>query len=63
VTQNPVFKKFPILKESARERMPYFIDPKQKFNIWSVLKDLIGKDLTKLTVPGKYLLLSFLIFV
>ena len=27
-------------------------DPKKKFSIWSIIKDAIGKDLTKFTVPG-----------
>lgn len=26
-------------------------DPKKKFSIWSIIKDAIGKDLTKFTVP------------
>lgn len=32
--------------------MPSTIDPKQTINIWSVLKDMVGKDLSKIAVPG-----------
>lgn len=41
-------EKFP----DTRTRLPVFKDPKFKFSIWSIIKDAIGKDLSKLTVPG-----------
>ncbi len=34
-----------------REQLPVLRDPKKKFSIWSIIKDAIGKDLTKFTVP------------
>jgi hypothetical protein len=34
-----------------REILPYFKDPKQKISFWTILKDSIGKDITKLSVP------------
>ena len=34
-----------------RQELPFFKDPKMKISIWTVLKDSIGKDLSKITVP------------
>ena len=34
-----------------RERLPFFKDPKIKFSVWTVIKDAIGKDLTKISLP------------
>ena len=34
-----------------REVLPYFKDPKNKISVWTILKDSIGKDITKLSVP------------
>jgi hypothetical protein len=34
-----------------REVLPYFKDPKVKISIWTILKDSIGKDITKMSVP------------
>ncbi len=31
--------------------MPWFKDPKVKISIWTIIKDSIGKDLTKIAVP------------
>ena len=31
--------------------LPYFKDPKLKISIWTILKDSIGKDITKMSVP------------
>jgi len=31
--------------------LPYFKDPKVKISIWTILKDSIGKDITKMSVP------------
>jgi hypothetical protein len=35
----------------TREVLPYFSDPKIKVRFWTILKDAIGKDLTKISVP------------
>lgn len=43
---------FPTEKE--RDTLPHLIDPNQKLPIWNLLRDFIGKDLTKFAVPGKY---------
>jgi len=34
-----------------RDRLPFFKDPKIKLSIWTIIKDSIGKDLTKMSVP------------
>ena len=34
-----------------RDRLPFFKDPKIKFSIWTVIKDSIGKDLTRISLP------------
>jgi oxysterol-binding protein 1 len=31
--------------------LPYFKDPNVKISIWTILKDSIGKDITKMSVP------------
>lgn len=36
---------------TKREQLPFFKDPKVKISIWTVLKDSIGKDLSKITMP------------
>lgn len=38
-------------EEEEREELPYYNDPKVKISIWTILKDSIGKDLTKITLP------------
>lgn len=34
-----------------RDVLPYFKDPKLKISIWTILKDSIGKDISKMSVP------------
>ena len=34
-----------------RNRLPVSRNPTQKFNIWKILKDTIGKDMSKIAVP------------
>jgi hypothetical protein len=34
-----------------RKQLPFFKDPELKISIWTVLKDSIGKDLSKITMP------------
>lgn len=36
---------------SRRIKLAYMYDPKTKIPIWSLIKDLLGKDLTKFAVP------------
>ena len=35
----------------TREQLPFFKDPKIKISMWAIIKDSIGKDLSKITVP------------
>ena len=39
---------------AERQALPAFKDPNKKVSIWKVIKDSIGKDLSKLTVPVYY---------
>ena len=36
---------------STRDVLPFFKDPKVKISIWTIIKDSIGKDLSKMSVP------------
>jgi hypothetical protein len=35
----------------TRELLPNFMDPKVKISIWTIIKDSIGKDISKMSVP------------
>ena len=39
------------LDPAERERLPFFKDPLIKFSVWTIIKDSIGKDLTKISLP------------
>jgi len=34
-----------------RMALPYFKDPKMRISLWTILKDSLGKDITKMSVP------------
>lgn len=34
-----------------RSVLPFFKDPKVKISIWTIIKDSIGKDISKISVP------------
>lgn len=34
-----------------RVELPWLKDPKTKFSIWAIIKDSVGKDLSKISVP------------
>jgi hypothetical protein len=34
-----------------RSELPWLKDPNAKFSLWSILKDCVGKDLSKVAVP------------
>ena len=36
---------------AVRNELPWFKDPTQKYGLWSIIKDNIGKDLTRITMP------------
>lgn len=36
---------------STREKLPFFKDPKIKISVWTILKDTIHKDISKISVP------------
>jgi hypothetical protein len=45
------FEMVPNPDPAERDVLPYFKDPKVKISIWTILKDSIGKDISKLSVP------------
>jgi len=36
---------------NARDSLPVLVPENYKFGIWSILKSVIGKDITKIAVP------------
>ena len=34
-----------------RQELPYLKDPKMKVSFWTIIKDNLGKDLTRMSVP------------
>ena len=52
LTTNPAFTKYEIPDgPPKRDRLPVFRDPKITINAWELLKQNLGKDLTKITMP------------
>jgi hypothetical protein len=35
-----------------RVTLPVQRNPQQKVGLWTIIKDMIGKDITKISVPG-----------
>lgn len=50
---NDAFRDMTLGAEERRMMLPCFKDPKDKVRLFSVIKDMAGKDLTKITFPGK----------
>jgi len=40
-----------LLDPKERTQLPWFKDPNIKLGIWAILKDNLGKDMTKITLP------------
>lgn len=49
---NEAFKDMTLGTEEFRQLLPCFKDPNEKVRLISVIKDMAGKDLTKITFPG-----------
>jgi hypothetical protein len=43
-----------------RAILPAKRDPSEKMDLWKILKALIGKDLTKVSLPGNYKYINFI---
>lgn len=41
----------PTIEPLERDHLPFFKDPKIKISLWTIIKESIGKDLSKITVP------------
>lgn len=53
LTTNPAYLASEVADEPYRLALPKEKDPNEKINIWSIVKDSIGKDLSKFAVPGR----------
>lgn len=53
LAENPTFQEFPVLEgqPAHREKLPHLVERNTKSKIWSVLKENIGKELSKIAVP------------
>lgn len=52
LNKNEVFKLFPVTDPNAvRSQLPILRDPNVKIDVWAILKDNIGKELSKITMP------------
>lgn len=40
-----------LIPHAYRDEMPYLKDPLDRPSVWKILKDAVGKDLTKFCVP------------
>jgi hypothetical protein len=49
---NDAFKDMNLGIEESRALLPCFKDPNEKIRLFSVIKDMAGKDLTKITFPS-----------
>lgn len=47
-----MFRKLKLTNARNRSILPRIQDPNEKLNIWNIIKDMIGKDITKFSVPG-----------
>lgn len=55
ITQNEFWKDYQVSQESFRASLPCKRDPNAKIDLWSIMKEAVGKDLTKFTLPGTLL--------
>ena len=52
IITNDSFKDMVLGIDENRKTLPCFKDPNEKLRIFSVLKDMMGQDLTKISLPG-----------
>ena len=51
VSQNDQMEEEQRVEPKERTELPWFKDPNVKVSIWAIIKDSIGKDISKLSVP------------
>lgn len=51
--ENCVFQRFPVLKDTPqqRESFPCKRDPNARINVWELLKNSVGKDISRIAMP------------
>jgi len=52
LTKNEFYRNYRFNLDLIRDNIKVIRDPNQKIDFWKLLKDAIGKDLTKITMPG-----------
>lgn len=49
---NSAYQQYPVIESApSRKRLPALRDPTKKVNVWTILKENIGKDLSKMSMP------------
>ena len=53
LNENPSFRTYPIRPDEQvpRQQLPVLVEPTGQSKVWAFLKESIGKDLTKITMP------------
>ena len=52
LSTNNAYLRYPAVEESpSREALPAMRDPTKKVNVWSILKENIGKDVSRMSMP------------
>jgi hypothetical protein len=53
LNENPAFRTYPIRpdQEIPRQQLPVLVEPTGQSKVWAFLKESIGKDLSKITMP------------
>ena len=52
MASNATFARYPVVDDRpTRDRLPVLRDPNVKIDIWALLKDNIGKDMSRITMP------------
>jgi len=56
LNQNPVFRSYPVeaSDRKVRDRLPVLSDRPANSMIWMILKENVGKDLSKITLPVRF---------
>jgi len=53
LNENPAFRAYPIMpdEQAPREQLAVLVEPTGQSKVWAFLKESIGKDLSKITMP------------
>jgi hypothetical protein len=53
LNQKEAFREYPVnlSEQKYRDRLPVYSEPISKLNIWTILKENVGKDLSRIALP------------